>query len=57
MNKAKAFILSGEYPLKAIPPMLGIDDYNLFLKMFKYHEGITPRQYRETYTNIHTNKK
>lgn len=57
MNKAKAFILSGDYPLKAIPPMLGIDDYNLFLKMFKYHEGITPRQYRETYTNIHTNKK
>lgn len=57
MNKAKAFILSGEYPLKAIPPMLGIDDYNLFLKMFKYHEGITPRQYRETYTNIHTNKR
>ena len=57
MNKAKTFILSGDYPLKAIPSMLGIDDYNLFLKMFKYHEGITPRQYRETYTNIHTNKK
>lgn len=57
MSKAKALILSGDYPLKAIPPMLGIEDYNLFLKMFKYHEGITPRQYRETYVNIHTNKK
>lgn len=57
MNKAKEFILSGAYPLKAIPQLLGIKDYNSFLKMFKYHEGVTPRQFRETYINIHINKK
>lgn len=57
MNKAKEWILSGSYSFKSISSMLGIGDYNCFLKMFKYHEGITPKQYREAYINIHINRK
>lgn len=56
MDKAKEFIVSG-YALSDIPAMLGIDSYNLFLKKFKYHEGISPKQFREAYTSLHLNKK
>lgn len=57
MAKAKELLLSGLYPLKAIPRMVGVEDYNLFLKMFKYHEGVTPTAFRQSYWNTHLNKK
>lgn len=55
MDKAKELLLSGLYTLKEIPPRIGVDSYAHFLKMFKYHEGITPTQYRALYSNIHIN--
>ncbi len=56
MDKAKELIVSG-MQLSDIPAELGITDYNLFLKQFKYHEGVTPKEFRNTYTNLHINKK
>lgn len=56
MNKAKEFIVSGA-PLSSLPDMLGIESYNLFLKKFKYHEGVSPKQFRDAYSNLHLNKK
>lgn len=56
MDKAKEFIVSG-VPLSELPDLLGIESYNLFLKKFKYHEGISPKQFRDAYSNLHLNKK
>ena len=56
-RQAKELILSGKYPLKKISEMVGIDEYNHFLKMFKYHEGVSPNKYRQVFINTHFNKE
>lgn len=56
MTKAKELILSGKYPLKKVSEMVGIEEYNHFLKMFKYHEGVSPNKYRQVFINTHFNK-
>ena len=35
----------------------GFDDYRAFLKFFRYHEGLTPTEFRNLYYNTHTNNK
>jgi YesN/AraC family two-component response regulator len=57
MAKAKALILEGSLPLGEVAVSVGIEDYNLFLKKFKYHEGVSPDKFRRTYYNTHLNKK
>ena len=44
--EAKKLILTTDLPLIAIAEKVGIDDYNYFIKIFKTHEGFTPKQFR-----------
>ena len=44
INAAKAFLDSG-MPIKNVVTACGFQRYNYFFKVFKDHEGITPKQY------------
>ena len=41
--------------LAEIGSAYGFSEYKYFLKFFKYHEGVSPTEYREMYTKMHTN--
>ncbi len=43
--------------IKEIAANCGFEEENLFVKFFKYHEGITPTQYRNKFFYIHMNNK
>jgi len=43
---AKKLLTTSDMPIAAVGQFLGWSDLNQFLKYFKYHEGITPSQYR-----------
>ena len=55
MQKIKQDLMSGGITLKEIAEKYGFSDYKYFLKYFKYHEGICPTEYRQTYYNLHMN--
>ena len=55
LDGIKRELLVGSGTLLEISDTYGFTDYKYFLKFFKYHEGISPRKYRETYYNMHTN--
>ena len=55
LDGIKRELLVGSGTLLEISDAYGFTDYKYFLKFFKYHEGISPRKYRETYYNMHTN--
>jgi AraC-like DNA-binding protein len=57
MNVIKNHLLSGSQPIKEVAANAGFADYKHFLKYFKYHEGISPMEYRQVYFNTHLNKK
>lgn len=44
------------YTVAHISKLLSFKTENHFVKYFKYHTGLTPTEYRNTYTNTHTNK-
>lgn len=56
MQKIKTDLLSN-ISLSEITEKYAFSDYKYFLKFFKYHEGVSPTKYRQTYCNIHTNNK
>ena len=43
--------------VKEIAALLGFSEPNTFIHFFKYHEGISPTLYRNTYHNTHMNKQ
>ena len=47
INMSKKLLDNSDMSISAIANALGWDDPNKFLKFFKYHENITPSQYRE----------
>lgn len=57
MQRIKQDLLGEQLSLKEISSKYKFDDYKYFLKYFKYHEGISPKDYRKLYYNIHTNNK
>lgn len=57
LDKAKLLLQTTLYTVKQISAILGYSDENLFLKFFIYHTKTTPTEYRNIYTNIHTNNK
>lgn len=57
MQQVKALMLSTNCTLKEIAYMSGFTDYKCFLKYFKYHEKISPSDFRSLYFKIHTNNK
>ena len=57
VKSAKNLLISSYYSIKQISDILGWDSLNQFIKFFKYHESISPRQYRNLYVKTHLNKK
>ena len=53
----KALLISSNKNINEIAIMSGFGNYQAFLKFFTYHEKISPTTFRNTYCNIHTNKK
>jgi AraC-like DNA-binding protein len=44
---AKKLLKDKHLYIKNVSFEAGFDDWNYFIRVFKYHEGITPKQYRE----------
>ncbi|MCI8388441.1 MAG: AraC family transcriptional regulator [Clostridiales bacterium] len=57
MNHLKWLLLESELSLSEVADSAGFSDYKLFLKYFKYHEGMTPTEFRKVYYSKHTNNK
>lgn len=55
INRIKVFLLETDFSLKEISEKSGFSDYKIFLKFFKYHEGVTPSEYRNAYHTIRRN--
>lgn len=57
MREIKKLLLESDLTLEQICSRTGMSDYKLFLKFFKYHEGITPSEFRRLYSMVHTNNR
>ena len=55
LDTIKQELLIGEGSLADIAERCGFSDYKYFLKFFKYHAGMSPSEYRETYYEALTN--
>lgn len=53
----KRLLMDSDLTLYQIAEQTAFEDYKLFLKFFKYHEGITPTEFRNLYSDIHTNNQ
>lgn len=53
----KSQLLNTNYTLTQLAQMTGFGDYKYFLKFFKYHTGLTPSQFYNTYSKTHINAK
>lgn len=51
LMKAKLMLASENIPTKEIAYALGYDDVSYFTRLFRKHEGITPRQYRDSFNS------
>lgn len=57
MREIKRLLLESDLTLLEIADRVGMQDYKLFLKFFKYHEGMTPTEFRNLYPYVHTNNR
>ena len=57
MNEIKKLLLTSDLSLKEIAAKTGFEDYKAFLKFFKYHENISPTEYRKSCYKTHTNNR
>lgn len=57
LKKSQSLLLTTHLNIKQISLELSFQSENHFIKFFKYHTKITPSEYRNSYTNTHTNKK
>ena len=57
MTHIKRLLLETEHTLAEVADMSGFTDYKLFLKFFRYHEGMTPTEFRKVYYSQHTNNR
>ena len=55
LDAMKQELLVGEGTLAEIAETFGFSDYKYFLKYFKYHSGMSPCEYKETYYEAITN--
>ncbi len=51
LSLAKKLLTTSDMPVAAVGQFIGWQDLNQFLKYFKYHEGLTPSQYRASAGN------
>lgn len=47
LSKAKSILKSSFLPIKEVSYLSGFEDSNYFIRLFKKHEGITPKQYQQ----------
>lgn len=57
IGKAKNYLSNTSLSVKEISTILEFSTPNTFIHFFKYHEQISPKQYRNLYTHTHMNKK
>lgn len=57
MREIKRLLMESDKTLYEIAASVGMADYKLFLKFFKYHEGITPSEFRVMYPCFRTNNR
>ncbi len=57
LGEIKSLLLNTDLTLGEIAQKRGFSDYKLFLKFFKYHEGISPTEFRKHYRSVHTNNR
>lgn len=57
IDKAKEYLCNVNMSVKEISSILGFSNANAFIIFFKYHEKITPKSYRNSYSYIHMNIK
>lgn len=55
LSYIKTDLMMGGITLTEIAAKYGFPDYKYFSKYFKYHEKMTPAEYRKTYYKMHTN--
>ena len=55
MNLAKDLLLTTNLSVKEIAANINFTSYHAFLKFFRYHEQITPSEFRNRYYNTHMN--
>lgn len=48
ISKAKNILSSSLIPIKEVSYLSGFEDSNYFIRLFKKHEGITPKQYQKS---------
>lgn len=56
IERAKYYLLNTNYTIKQIAIILNFNESNTFIKYFKYHESITPTNFRNLYFNTHLNR-
>lgn len=57
LREIKKLLLNTDFTLYEVAKRAGMEDYKLFLKFFKYHEGVTPSEFRSIYYMMHTNNR
>lgn len=57
LQHAKWLLQTTDYTIRRIAYELGYEDANLFEKFFTYHAELTPTEYRNAFSNLHTNHK
>ena len=57
IQEIKNMLLNSNQTLKEVAENCGFNDYKYFPKFFKYHEGMTPTEFYNTYSKIHINNK
>ncbi len=57
IEHVKSILTTTTYSIKQISDIMGFANENGFLKYFKYHTKMTPTEYRNIFSNTHTNKK
>ena len=57
LQKANDYLCNTVYTVKQISEDLCFPSANAFVNYYKYHQGITPTSYRNTYTNVIMNNK
>ena len=56
-QRIKQDLASSDLSLQELAQKYGFSEYKYFLKYFRFHEGMTPTQYRQAYYSLHTNWK
>lgn len=57
LTKIKELLCNTNLFIKEIASQTGFSDSSACIKFFRYHEGISPNQYRNLYSSVHMNKK